>query len=173
MHRPLDPSLEQALGQALAHHKAGRLAVAEQGYRGILAGTPDEPRALQLLGTIALQTGHLGEAETLPRAALGRAPQSAEACARPTDRCARGSMISSRGRGCAGPTVTRRCRRRCFRALAGGWRWWCVLAARLGIGCWRRLDPVLSRLGDSAILALSWLHEGSVGVDEFGWGVMD
>jgi len=67
------------LAQALAHHQAGRLAEAEEGYRRILAVTPNEPRALQLPGTIALQTGYLGEAETLLRAAISHAPQSAEA----------------------------------------------------------------------------------------------
>jgi len=66
------------MAQATAHHQAGRLAEAERGYRTILHGARDEPRALHLLGVIALQTGHLGDVEPLLRRAVALAPQLAE-----------------------------------------------------------------------------------------------
>ena len=72
--------IEPALAQAMAHHQAGRLVEAERIYRTILAASPDEPRALHLLGVIALQTGHLNDAETMLRRALEWAPNMAEAC---------------------------------------------------------------------------------------------
>jgi tetratricopeptide (TPR) repeat protein len=74
-----DQQIEPVLAQAIAHHQAGRLAEAERSYRAILERIPDEPRALHLLGVIALQTAHLREAEPLLRRAIARAPQFAEA----------------------------------------------------------------------------------------------
>src|SRR5256885_148508 len=40
---------------AFEHHRAGRLAEAEQIYRQVLARQPDQADALHLLGVIALQ----------------------------------------------------------------------------------------------------------------------
>src|SRR5262249_39258993 len=71
---------QQALQQATALHQAGGLADAGRGYRAVLDATPDDPRALQLLGVIALQPGHLEQAEPLLRRALAREPHSAETC---------------------------------------------------------------------------------------------
>lgn len=54
-------------------HRAGRLAEAEAAYRQILAGTPDQPDALHLLGLLAHQTGHPRPAiELVTRALRGR-----------------------------------------------------------------------------------------------------
>jgi Tfp pilus assembly protein PilF len=54
---------------AAAHHRAGRLAEAEQGYRQILAADPQAPDALHMLGVLAYQTGHNAAAAEL----IGRA----------------------------------------------------------------------------------------------------
>lgn len=43
------------LDQALAHHQAGRLDLAEAGYRALLAAQPHHADALHLLGGIAMQ----------------------------------------------------------------------------------------------------------------------
>jgi tetratricopeptide (TPR) repeat protein len=72
-------AVEGAFQQAVAQHQAGRLAEAERSYRGILLAHPEEPRALHLLGVIALQTGHLHDSEVLLRRALAQRPRFAEA----------------------------------------------------------------------------------------------
>ncbi len=46
-----------ALQQAIGHHRSGRLAEAEQGYRQVLSTEPEHPEALHLLGTVAHQVG--------------------------------------------------------------------------------------------------------------------
>jgi tetratricopeptide (TPR) repeat protein len=43
---------------AMAHHKAGRLAQAEQGYRQVLRADPRQPDALHMLGVLAYQSGN-------------------------------------------------------------------------------------------------------------------
>jgi tetratricopeptide (TPR) repeat protein len=58
--RPTDGqqmSIPQALGLALSHHGAGRLAEAEQLYRQILAADPGNPDGLHLYGVLARQVG--------------------------------------------------------------------------------------------------------------------
>lgn len=50
------------LDAAYAHHRAGRLAEAEAGYRRALAVDAENPDALYLLGTVKLQQGQAGEA---------------------------------------------------------------------------------------------------------------
>ena len=47
----------RTLGLAIQHHQAGRLQLAEQIYRSILAVEPNHPGALHLLGIIAHQMG--------------------------------------------------------------------------------------------------------------------
>jgi Flp pilus assembly protein TadD len=51
------PTLSDALAIARTHHEAGKLWVAEEIYRRILAAEPDHVEALHLLGVIAHQTG--------------------------------------------------------------------------------------------------------------------
>ena len=51
-------SLDQAFTQAFEHHRAGRYALAEQGYRDILVVTPDHVDSLHLWGLLAAQTGN-------------------------------------------------------------------------------------------------------------------
>jgi Tfp pilus assembly protein PilF len=50
---------------AAAHHRAGRLAEAERGYRRILAADPRQPDALHMLGVLAYQTGQNAAAAEL------------------------------------------------------------------------------------------------------------
>jgi tetratricopeptide (TPR) repeat protein len=64
---------------AVAHHQAGRLAEAEGIYRQILSQNPNQPDALQLLGTLLGQKGDLKGAEELIRKSLAIQPNSAGA----------------------------------------------------------------------------------------------
>src|SRR5205085_680111 len=50
-------SLDEAIGAATEHHRAGRLAEAEAIYRQVLAVDPNHADALHLLGLIAQQAG--------------------------------------------------------------------------------------------------------------------
>ncbi len=50
------------LEHALAHHQAGRLELAEAGYRALIAAQPHHADALHLLGGIALQRGEHDQA---------------------------------------------------------------------------------------------------------------
>ncbi|MFO1395977.1 MAG: tetratricopeptide repeat protein [Burkholderiales bacterium] len=72
-------TLADALQQALADHRAGRLDDAERLYRRILAVVPGQFDALHLLGVIAVQRGQLAEGERLIRRALAERPGAPEA----------------------------------------------------------------------------------------------
>ena len=61
-----------SLADALAHHRAGRLAQAETRYRRILEAQPDNPDALHLLGLVLFQTNRPGRAVPLIREAIAR-----------------------------------------------------------------------------------------------------
>jgi tetratricopeptide (TPR) repeat protein len=67
--------LGQAMGQAVSHHQAGRLAEAERLYRAVLAVEPAHPDANHNLGIIALQTGRATESFPYFKAALDAAPE--------------------------------------------------------------------------------------------------
>ncbi len=56
---------------AAAHHKAGRLAAAEQGYRQVLSADPRQPDALHMLGVLAYQNGNSETAAALIGQAIG------------------------------------------------------------------------------------------------------
>ncbi|MBB6252189.1 tetratricopeptide repeat protein [Nitrospirillum iridis] len=58
-------SIAQALEEALRHHRDGALGHAEVIYRRILAVSPEEGDALNLLAVLCLQTGRAGEALSL------------------------------------------------------------------------------------------------------------
>jgi tetratricopeptide (TPR) repeat protein len=49
--------VDEALGQGVAHHQAGRLDLANGKYREVLAAVPDHAAALHNLGVIAFQLG--------------------------------------------------------------------------------------------------------------------
>lgn len=52
-------TVEQSLQFAVAHQRDGRLKEAEAIYRNVLSRQPENAQALNLLGTVALQTGRL------------------------------------------------------------------------------------------------------------------
>jgi protein O-GlcNAc transferase len=63
-------SLKGMFEDALGHHQAGRLSEAEQLYRRILSADARHADSLHLLGLIASQTGHVGDAVELIRRAI-------------------------------------------------------------------------------------------------------
>ncbi|MBT3559250.1 MAG: tetratricopeptide repeat protein [Rhodospirillales bacterium] len=79
MVKPTPQELQQIINQAQQHHSAGRLQEAEAGYRQVLAQDENNPVALNLLGTIAHQTGNHAAAEELIALAVQRAPKFHEA----------------------------------------------------------------------------------------------
>jgi len=70
---------QQAIDVAIEHHQAGRLSQAENIYQHILAGKPNQPIALHLLGVIAHQTGKNDLALDMISKALTVDPDYAEA----------------------------------------------------------------------------------------------
>jgi predicted O-linked N-acetylglucosamine transferase (SPINDLY family) len=70
------PTAQQRFDEALAHHQAGRLAEAEQGYRNVLAEFANNAEATALLGLIALQTGHAGPGKRLLERAVELDPRN-------------------------------------------------------------------------------------------------
>ncbi len=76
--RPDNDRPDNDIGQAVALHRQGRLDDAAQIYGAILAATPDQPDALNLLGLLRHQQGRNVEALHLIGAALKRAAQSAD-----------------------------------------------------------------------------------------------
>ncbi|MCW3476014.1 tetratricopeptide repeat protein [Limobrevibacterium gyesilva] len=64
------PTLVDRLVAALAAHRAGRIAEAGAGYRGVLDDDPAQPVALHLLGVLTLATGRAAEAVELLRRAM-------------------------------------------------------------------------------------------------------
>jgi len=73
----LELSADQAFALALEHHRAGRLAEAERGYRGILQREPRHADSLHLLGVIALQSGDFTSALSLVQRAVALRPDAA------------------------------------------------------------------------------------------------
>ena len=66
-----NPSPQDLLQTALAHHRAGRLRPAEEAYRQILQSNPDSPDALHGVGLLAMQSSRPDLAAAyLARAAL-------------------------------------------------------------------------------------------------------
>jgi tetratricopeptide (TPR) repeat protein len=72
------PDTRQALEAAASLHRAGELEGAEASYRRILARDPGNADALHLLGVLAAQTGHAGDAVELIRQAIQAQPTNAE-----------------------------------------------------------------------------------------------
>lgn len=71
---PRSVSSAAAVAEALEHHRAGRLAQAEAGYRSVLERDPDNPDASNLLGMIALDTGFEADAIELFERAVAADP---------------------------------------------------------------------------------------------------
>lgn len=66
------------LEASLRAHRAGRLDVAERGYRALLEADPDCAEAWHLLGVVALQRGDPEAAEALLSKAVGLEPANAK-----------------------------------------------------------------------------------------------
>jgi predicted O-linked N-acetylglucosamine transferase (SPINDLY family) len=75
--RPMELTVHEALKLAMAHHGAGRLDRAEELYRLILRAEPDEPDALQMLGTLLSQRGNHDDGLGLIERAIKRRPDAA------------------------------------------------------------------------------------------------
>ena len=73
MTNPTDP-----LQSAIEHHRAGRLAEAEAGYRAGVARNANDPRALHMLGAVLVQRRQPAEAIAFLQRAAQLAPQVAE-----------------------------------------------------------------------------------------------
>lgn len=71
--------MEQALEEALRHHRAGDVGSAAELYAAILALDPSHPQALHLSGTIAWQRGACDLARALVQRALAAEPRYPEA----------------------------------------------------------------------------------------------
>lgn len=69
--------VEQAMNQAVAHHRAGRLAEAERDYRIVLSFAPQHADALINLASIAETRGQTVAAIELTRAAINSRPGEA------------------------------------------------------------------------------------------------
>ncbi|NNF51614.1 MAG: tetratricopeptide repeat protein [Gammaproteobacteria bacterium] len=63
------------LEQSLVHHRSGDLDGAREGYLEVLLKEPNNPVALNLLGTLDAQLGNLDDAERLIRRAISFAPK--------------------------------------------------------------------------------------------------
>jgi Tfp pilus assembly protein PilF len=74
---PQPAALEAALQQAIVHHRAGRLAEAEQLYRGILQARPDHPGINNNFGLLLKDQGKLEEAAATFRRILAVKPDDA------------------------------------------------------------------------------------------------
>ncbi|CAA7625971.1 tetratricopeptide repeat protein [Magnetospirillum sp. SS-4] len=70
-------TVDEAMEQAILHHKAGRLAEAERLYRAILEALPDHPAANHFLGILAGQTGHAEAGLAYLQAAIQARPDMA------------------------------------------------------------------------------------------------
>jgi tetratricopeptide (TPR) repeat protein len=70
--------VSRAMADAMAHHKAGRLAEAEPLYRKVLTLAPKHSDASRLLGGLCLQVGRAEEALPLLRTALQAQPKNPE-----------------------------------------------------------------------------------------------
>lgn len=70
-------TIEEALTLAVQHHRAGRLAEADDLYRRILDVQPNQPDALHLHGLVLAQDGRVDEAAELMARALASNPDLA------------------------------------------------------------------------------------------------
>jgi tetratricopeptide (TPR) repeat protein len=71
-------TVQQALEEAVARHRAGKLADAESIYRQILTQRPDHPAALHLLGLLSFQSGRPEQALDLISRAIVADPNVPE-----------------------------------------------------------------------------------------------
>lgn len=74
----MEPASAMSLDDALALHRAGRLAEAEAAYRSLLAVHRGHPDLLRFLGLLRHQQGHAAEALDLLERAVDLCPESAD-----------------------------------------------------------------------------------------------
>lgn len=72
---PHSPAIDQLLGVAWGHHRAGRLAEAERDYRQALAMSPGHAAALHLLGVLLCQSNQPDQGIDFIRQAARAAPK--------------------------------------------------------------------------------------------------
>lgn len=72
-----DTDIQRIFQQAFAAHQRGQFSSAEEGYRAVLAISPDEPEALHYLGMVLFQQEHPAAAEQFMRRAVERRPDDA------------------------------------------------------------------------------------------------
>ncbi|MBU0799306.1 MAG: tetratricopeptide repeat protein, partial [Alphaproteobacteria bacterium] len=75
---PASAEVQRLLAEALAHHQAGRVAEAEQGYKQVLALDAENADAHHLFGVLAYQVGRFDIAVQLISEAVKRRPEEAE-----------------------------------------------------------------------------------------------
>jgi len=85
-------TIQQTFDLAMREHRSGRLNVAEQLYRQILAEQPEHADAMHFLGVIAHQSGQMDAAINLMRRAIALNPCLASA------RCNLGNALKDQGR---------------------------------------------------------------------------
>jgi tetratricopeptide (TPR) repeat protein len=86
-------TLQQAIDQAVGHHRAGQIREAESHYRQILAQSPDNAAVLHMLGVLLAQKGSRDEAVTLISRAVQADPSQA------AYRANLGNVLQESGRG--------------------------------------------------------------------------
>lgn len=74
-----DAELRQLFQSAVNAHRQGKIEMAEESYRTILANLPEHEGALNLLGVITMQKGNWGAAKKLIEKAIKAKPDYAEA----------------------------------------------------------------------------------------------
>ncbi|EKE67205.1 putative O-linked N-acetylglucosamine transferase, SPINDLY family protein, partial [Oceanibaculum indicum P24] len=75
---PANPEVQKLLAAALAHHQAGRLPEAEQGYKQVLSLDAQNADAHHLFGVLAYQVGRFDIAVQLIGVAVKQRPQEVE-----------------------------------------------------------------------------------------------
>jgi protein O-GlcNAc transferase len=85
-------TIEESLLAAKERHQAGDLAEAERLCRQVLAGRPDHPEALKLLGIVAISAAHQRRAEPIIAKSISGNPGQAE------DRFNLGLALAAQGR---------------------------------------------------------------------------
>ncbi|HYD58638.1 MAG TPA: tetratricopeptide repeat protein [Burkholderiales bacterium] len=75
----MDEQLRSALREAVSLHQSGRFEEAAERYRNVLEADPENPFALQLLGTLQAQQGRYDDAVELFDRAIARKPDYPDA----------------------------------------------------------------------------------------------
>ena len=74
----MDPSIAEAIREAISHHREGRLDEAEELYKLILRAEPDEPETMAMYGTLLSQRGFHDDGLNLIERAIKLKPGAAD-----------------------------------------------------------------------------------------------